>query len=268
MHGLGGSVANWDAIGPRLATTGRTVALDLPGFGLSPPGPDWQLSTHAAAVTGFIAEFGPSACLIGNSLGGLLVEIVAAEHPATVDSLVLISPATPPVLPDSRIHWPTARRLLSQSLPVLGPAISRHYLRVFTPEQLVDLSVGLVTQNPGHVPMPMIEEFVRLARARSNYPWTAEAAPKTGRSIARMFAARSSFIEMIRDIKAPTLVIQGVADHIVSPTSVEWLCNLRPDWELIQMENTGHTPQMDAPIRLLEILLPRLMESRKREIPA
>lgn len=157
---------------------------------------------------------------------------------------------------------------MSQVLPVLGPAISRRYLRHLSPEQLVDVSLRLVTQNPGRVPIPMIDEFVRLARARSNYPWTAEAAPKTGRSIARMFAKRSSFVEMIRTITAPTLVIQGVTDHIVSPTSVEWLCSLRPDWELIQMEDTGHTPQIDAPIRLLEILLPRLLESTNREIPA
>ncbi len=46
VHGLGGSIANWDFIGPRLARRGRVVALDLPGFGLSPPAADWSLETH------------------------------------------------------------------------------------------------------------------------------------------------------------------------------------------------------------------------------
>ncbi len=31
VHGLGGSLENWDAIGPRLAEIGHTVAMDLPG---------------------------------------------------------------------------------------------------------------------------------------------------------------------------------------------------------------------------------------------
>jgi pimeloyl-ACP methyl ester carboxylesterase len=59
---------------------------------------------------------------------------------------------------------------------------------------------------------------------------------------------------MILSIEAPTLVVQGMSDHIVSPTSVEWLCTLRPDWELVQMDDTGHTPQMDAPRRFVAVV--------------
>jgi pimeloyl-ACP methyl ester carboxylesterase len=58
---------------------------------------------------------------------------------------------------------------------------------------------------------------------------------------------------MILSIEAPTLVVQGMSDHIVSPTSVEWLCTLRPDWDLVQLDDTGHTPQMDAPQRFLKV---------------
>ncbi len=89
---------------------------------------------------------------------------------------------------------------------------------------------------------------------------------------ARPFAAsslrRSRFVAMIREITAPTLVVQGIADHIVSPTAVEWLCFLRPDWTLVQMDHTGHTPQVDAPMRLLSVLDPWLDEHLKREMTA
>ena len=63
---------------------------------------------------------------------------------------------------------------------------------------------------------------------------------------------------MIRKIVAPTLVVQGIEDHIVSPTAVEWICSLRPDWQLVQMTDTGHTPQLDAPLRLLDVVEPWL----------
>src|SRR5436189_173693 len=36
VHGLGGSHANWLSVGPVLAGRHRVLAVDLPGFGLSP----------------------------------------------------------------------------------------------------------------------------------------------------------------------------------------------------------------------------------------
>jgi pimeloyl-ACP methyl ester carboxylesterase len=268
VHGLGGSVANWDAVGPRLADMGRTVALDLPGFGLSPPARDWELDTHAGAVEAFIAEFGPSATLVGNSMGGLLSEMVASRAPETVDSLVLVAPATPPRLPDPRIHWPTARRLALQATPVVGRAMSRRFLKRLTPEELVKLSLETITHNPSRVSMSLVEEFVKLAGVRVGLPWAEEAIPDTGRSIARMFRKPSSFVTMIRGIKTPTLVVHGLEDRIVSPTAVEWLCSLRPDWQFVQMQDTGHVPQLDAPIRFLDTIAPWLQASLKREITA
>ena len=268
VHGLGGSVANWDAVGPRMISLGRVVAVDLPGFGLSPPSHDWGLETHARVLRAFMAEFAPSVTLVGNSMGGLLAEMVASGSPETVDSLVLISPATPPRFPDPRIHWPTARRLALQATPGIGPVISRHFLRSLTPEELVTLSLETITHKPGRVPMSVVEEFVRLARVRMQLPWAEEAVPRTGRSIAAMFRKPSVFVAMIREIQAPTLVIQGIGDHIVSPTAVEWLCSLRPDWEYVQMEDTGHTPQLDASIRLLDLVVPWLESSLKHQITA
>lgn len=223
------------------------------------------MATHAEAVRSAITELAPSVTLIGNSMGALVSEMVAASHPEMVDALVLVSPATPPRVPDPRIHWPTARRLAIQATPGLGRAMTRHFLNNYTPEQIVRLSLESITHNPGRVPMPIVAELVRLARIRSELPWTEEAIPGSGRSIARMFARPSGFVAMIRDIKTDTLVVQGMGDHIVSPTSVEWMCSLRPDWELIQMEDTGHTPQLDAPVRFLRIVLPWLEASFKRE---
>ncbi|MFY9588857.1 MAG: alpha/beta fold hydrolase, partial [Actinomycetota bacterium] len=37
VHGLGGSHANWMSVGPALAERGRVLAVDLAGFGRTPP---------------------------------------------------------------------------------------------------------------------------------------------------------------------------------------------------------------------------------------
>lgn len=266
VHGLGGSIANWDIIGPRLTAYGHVVAIDLPGFGLSPPGPDWSLDTHARAIADAIQHLGPPVILIGNSMGGLLSEKVAAERPDLIEALALISPATPPRLPDPNIDWPTAGRLLIQATPGLGPAFVRWIMSKMTPRELVTETLRRVTHRPGNVPMELVESFVELAETRRHFPWASDAIPKTGQSIRSLFTKPSRFVAMIRDIAAPTLVIQGAEDPIVSPNSVEWMCSLRPDWTLVTMEDTGHTPQIDAPIRTLSVLEPWLEERLKREL--
>jgi len=265
VHGLGGSIENWDLIAPGLTRFGHVMALDLPGFGLSPPARDWSLETHSEVIAEFIEHTGAPATVIGNSMGGLLSEMVASDHPELVAALVLVSPATPPRLPDPRIHWPTARQLLVASLPMVGPAISRRIVTTMSPRRLVNDSLRRITHDPARVPLPLVEEFVKLAERRKRLPWVADAVPMTGRSIRRAFQRNSQFVAMIRDITAPTLVVQGIADQIVSPTSVEWLCSLRPDWTLIQMEDTGHTPQIDAPVRFMGVLTPWLESLSKRE---
>jgi pimeloyl-ACP methyl ester carboxylesterase len=113
-----------------------------------------------------------------------------------------------------------------------------------------------------------MEEFIAVAKKRQHLPWAGDAVPKTGQSIRRFFSRPSRFVSMVRDIKAPTLVVQGIADPIVSPTSVAWVCSLRPDWKLVQMEDTGHTPQIDAPVRFMGVVAPWLRAHLEQEISA
>ena len=266
VHGLGGSLANWDAIGPGLARHGHAVAIDLPGFGLSPPGPDWSLETHAAAVIDAICHFRPPAVLIGNSMGGLISEMTASARPDLVEALVLISPATPPRLPDPNIDWPTARRLLLNATPGVGPMLVRRMMESTTPREMINETLHRITHKPGRIPLEVVEALIEVAERRRHLPWAPDAVPKTGQSIRRLFTRPSRMVSMIRGIKAPTLVIQGVSDPIVSPNSVEWLCSLRPDWTLVQLEDTGHIPQLDAPVRTLSAIEPWLEEHLNHEI--
>ena len=268
VHGLGGSIANWDMVGPKLAGRSRTTALDLPGFGLSPPANDWELSTHRDVIIDFIEYVGGDVVLMGNSMGGLLAEMVAALRPDLVHALVLVAPASPPRLPDPLIDWSMASRLLIGSTPGLGTAVNKRILSSMSSEELIHDTLRRITHKPGRVPLPLIEKFIDLAEKRRHLPWVADAVPKTGQSIRRFFHRPSRFVAMIRQIKAPTLVVQGVADPIVSPTSVTWVCSLRSDWKLIQMDDTGHTPQIDAPVRFLGVVEPWLEMHLQQEIPA
>lgn len=255
VHGLGGSLANWEAVAPAFTARFRVLALDLPGFGMSQPHADFRIATHVSALAQFIEEAGGHpVTLVGNSMGALVCEFVAAAHPGLVSRLVLVAPATPPRLPDDRLHWPTAARLLLQAVPGAGEVVGTLLRKKFDPEDLVDLSLRLVTHNPTRVPPDVVESLVDLARVRREYPWAVTALTRSANSTAMVYRKPRNFVRMIRSITAPTLVVHGLEDRIVSPTAVEWLCSLRPDWELAQMEDTGHTPQLDAPVRFTKVL--------------
>ena len=254
IHGLGGSTTNWNAVAPALTALGRVRAVDLPGFGVTPPRSDFRLGTHRDSVIAYLETLDGPFTLIGNSTGGLLAELIASDRPDLVDGLILVSPATPPVVPDPRLDWPTAARLAIQATPGIGAAYGRRFIRTNTPEQLVRKSLNMITHKPGRVPMSLIEESREMARIRKQLPWAQYATARTATSIARLYSRRPVYVAMILAIQAPTLVVQGVSDHIVSPTAVEWLCALRPDWELVHLDDTGHTPQMDAPHRFVDVV--------------
>ncbi|HZD23340.1 MAG TPA: alpha/beta hydrolase, partial [Acidimicrobiia bacterium] len=175
VHGLGGSIATWDAIGTNLAKSYRVTALDLPGFGLSPPARDWTLETHRDAVAGFIRACGNTpAILCGNSMGGLVAEMVASRYPDIVSALVLVSPATPPSLADPQINWPMAIRLLLGATPGLGLLLSRQAIGSMSSRDLVNDLLARITHKPDRIAPDLVESFVEIAETRRALPWSVE----------------------------------------------------------------------------------------------
>jgi pimeloyl-ACP methyl ester carboxylesterase len=95
LHPLGSSRQVWDPVVPALAAHHDVVAVDLPGFGDSPPlPPDVEPSPAvlAAAVAGLLDDLGMTTPhLAGNSLGGWVALELADLRPTA--SLTLLAPA-------------------------------------------------------------------------------------------------------------------------------------------------------------------------------
>ena len=101
LHGWGRTGADLEA-----SLTGLdAVALDLPGFGSSPP-PEaaWGATEYAAALDPVLDEVGLPPVLVGHSFGGRVAVVVAAQRP--VAGLVLTGTPLlrlrPPALPSRR----------------------------------------------------------------------------------------------------------------------------------------------------------------------
>lgn len=66
------------------------VALDLPGFGATPPPPTpWGAAEYAACVGDVVEEMAPPIVVVGHSFGGRAAVHLAATMPASVHALVL-----------------------------------------------------------------------------------------------------------------------------------------------------------------------------------
>jgi len=205
------------------------------------------METMGAALGEFLEGVsGTPATLIANSMGGLVAELHAASVPGDVSHLVLVSPATPPVWGDRTINWQIARRLLAQGLPGVGTFYLENYRRKTDPARQVADALSIVCAHPERVPPEVVETSVQLAAIRRRMPWSVEALVRSSRGIGWVWSRREALVETVRSIKAPTLLLQGELDQIVTTNAVRWLASLRPDWIYRHMPDTAHCPHLDA----------------------
>lgn len=93
LHGLSGSVENWEEVVNQLAPGHRYLRVDLPGFGETARPDNWICSTenYVAFVTGFLDALGVErATVVGYSMGGKIAWSFALTHRERVGGLVLI----------------------------------------------------------------------------------------------------------------------------------------------------------------------------------
>ena len=192
VHGLGGSNVNWTGVAGPLSELGRVAAIDLAGFGLTPPGlRGFSLGDQRKLLTRFISETDRKpAIVIGNSMGGLIAMQLASGAPDLVAGLVLVNPALPPHR--EAINLQTAKRILLPTIPFVGPRYLRWYSRSRSPERLVAESMSLVCADPTRVDPTLISESVAMTRLRRSMPWAAKAFTKASRSIGGCWAVRGS----------------------------------------------------------------------------
>ena len=112
VHGLGGTIENWRALAPPLASSYRVLVPDLPGHGHSAPLSEARdLDALAKAVLGIAdAEDVRSAVWIGHSLGGGVALRAAVIRPDAARGIVLAAAA----------GIGTATRAAEVTLAVLG----------------------------------------------------------------------------------------------------------------------------------------------------
>jgi pimeloyl-ACP methyl ester carboxylesterase len=246
LHGLAGSSRNWtdlmDLLRPGLAAD----ALDLPGFGDSPPRPDGRYSIAASAqtVAALIEHRGRGPVhLIANSLGGAVAVNVAATRPELVTTLTLISPA----LPDSRPRLDLIRFPV-MCLPKVGPRLLRKYEALPPDARVADVISTCYADPARFPPARFAAEVAELAR-RDTLPYPAAALVGSIRTLtAESFRARA-WRDATR-VTAPSLVIYGSHDRMVDPRMAGRAAHAFGDARILVLPRTGHLAHMEHPAQV------------------
>jgi len=257
VHGLGGNALNWMAVGPELAKRYHAVAIDLAGFGQTPL---FNRSAAVGANADLVHEFmekviGEPAVLMGNSMGGHITILVAADHPTVVTECILVDPAVP--IPLTQVRRPNPALLgvaAAASIPGLAEVLFERRLREMGAERIVHESLALVCADPSRVPANVVEAHVRLAQERGHLgPQNSRAFLQASRSIA-LRMADPRFWARVKRVTAPTLVVHGSLDQVVPVAAARELVRRRPDWKLAILEGVGHVPMMETPEEFMNVV--------------
>jgi pimeloyl-ACP methyl ester carboxylesterase len=256
VHGLGSTVTKWRDVLPALGATRRTMALDLPGFGLSgAPRARYTFGFLAGGVRAFLDAAGVDrAVLVGNSLGGIIAMWLAAAWPERVAGLVLVDaalPLPPGVRPDSG----TIVRMLAASVPGVGEALYSAYVRRKTPDQIVAEGLARNVADPSRVSAATLELLRSEAAERARRPELRRPLMSVQRHLLWMLSAGRAEVERVAaSVAVPTLLLWGSKDALVPLAVGEHWVGRIPGAELVVLEGAGHNPQLEEPARFAGVV--------------
>ena len=181
----------------------------------------YLLSDMAADAAGLLDALGiGSAHVVGASMGGMIAQTLAIEHPERVRTLTSIMSTTG----EREVGQPTAEAMQQ----LLRPAATSR-------EEAIEGSVAArrVIGSPEHFDEDLVRATAEAAYDRCFHP------AGMARQLLAVVASGSR-AEGLRSVTAPTLVVHGEADPLVTPSGGRRTAELVPGATLLLLEGMGH----------------------------
>jgi pimeloyl-ACP methyl ester carboxylesterase len=135
-------------------------------------------------------------------------------------------------------------RLILALLPVVGER-ARAELAAMSTRERVESVIALCLGDPRTVPEHRLAEAIAEAEARGRLEWAREAANRTALAMLSSWFRRDLWANAAR-VQAPTLVIWGARDRLISPRLATRTARaLRA--QLLVLPGVGHIAQLEAP---------------------
>lgn len=190
-------------------------------FADQPPPPlPYTLSEMAADAIGLLDHLGiRKAHIVGASLGGMIAQVIAVNHPDRV--LTLTSMMSQPG--DPEVGHPTPEAAVAIFAP--QPTTREEYIAA--------ASRWMVWQSKKYGDLARLTELAAREFDRSFYP---EGAP---RQIAAIYGSGRR-TEALKSLAVPTLVIHGRDDTLITPAAGFLTAELIPGAHLLYLADMGH----------------------------
>jgi pimeloyl-ACP methyl ester carboxylesterase len=234
VHGLSGQWQNWLENIPRFAEQRRVIALDLPGFGMSPmPREPITIDLYGRVVAELCErlDLGP-VVLVGNSMGGYVAAEAAIDAPEAVERLMLVSAAG-----------------ISQGDVPLGTALrAGKVLGLATRASLAQRRSQMARPALRHWILSLVVRHPTRLRPDIAFEGLLKGSGKPGFLDALGACINYDFRDRLPEIACPTLVVWGREDAIIPVADADTYVELIPGSRKLIFEDTGHVAMVERPI--------------------
>ncbi len=233
LHGTGSSLHTWDDWAAIMDDSFKIVRLDLPAYGLTGPRPDrdYRISGYISFLSEFVKSINlDSFHIAGNSFGGELAFIYAAQHPNKVGKLVLLDPAG--IERNDSVEPPMIFKLAQNPFMSL-------ILKKVTPVYFVKNNILEVFSNDAMVTDVMVKRYHDMATRKGNREAFVD-------RINSPFEPTQKYLSLLEE---PTLIMWGEDDEWIPFEDAAIMDLLIPNSRVVSYPNVGHIPMEEYPIQ-------------------
>lgn len=249
LHGGGDDADTWRHLIEALASNCRVIAPDLPGFARSDkPQVDYSIHFLSEILLEFLETLAiPAATWIGHSLGAIISQTIALEHPERVDDLVLI---------DGTL-LARAQKLNIHTLLFLVPGVGEWlYNRLRKdPQAAYDTLYPYYHDLDG---LPQADRDFLFQRVNQRV-WSDDQRQAYFSTLRNMVSyvtkSQKGLEDRLAQMKIPTLVVWGENDRLFPVENARALAEIQPTARLVILPQAGHNLQQECPQELIKAIL-------------
>jgi len=228
LHGLGGTSNTFCPQVLGLGGRYRTIRPDMPGSGRTPVTGSHTIQSMVDAVVRAAKAVGAErAHFVGHSMGTIVCQHVAEQHPELVRSLALFGPIHQPPEPARKGLGDRAAKARSEGMPGIA-------------DQIVQATLSGDTKSNAPVTVALVREFI-MRQDAEGYAKNCEA----------LAAAQPANLDRI---KCPVRLVTGDEDPVAPASNARAMAERLSDARVTILARCGHWSTIERPQECNQIL--------------
>jgi pimeloyl-ACP methyl ester carboxylesterase len=221
LHGLGGTSNTFCPQVIGLGGRYRTIRPDLPGSGRSPLAGSLTIQSMVDAVVRAAKAVGAErAHFVGHSMGTIVCQHIAEQHPELVRSLALFGPIHQPPEPARKGLADRAAKARNEGMPGIA-------------DQIVQVTLSGDTKSNAPVAVALVREFI-MRQDAEGYARNCEA----------LAAAQPANLDRI---KCPVRLVTGDEDPVAPASNARTMAERLSDARVTILNRCGHWSTIERP---------------------